>query len=257
MEKVSIIMPTYNCGKFIKQSIDSVLAQTYKDWKLIIVDDCSTDHTYDEIKPYLDEHSNIVYYKLEFNQGAAAARSKAIELADGEYVAFLDSDDIWDPDKLEKQLYFMEQNGYEFSCTGYRLMDEDGESLNVAYLPLKKVDYKCCIRHSDPIGNLTVMYNQKKLGKFVVPSIKKCNDYALWLQVLKRTKYCCGLPEVLATYRSGRTGNVTGNKASKGKYFWQLYHDIEGHNALRSAYEVGCWAFVKGTGIGLKKIHTE
>lgn len=250
---VSIIMPTYNCGKYIGESVQSVLAQTIVDWELLIVDDCSTDDTADRLKPYLDRFPNIHYFCLAVNSGPAAARTEALRVAKGKYIAFLDSDDIWNPEKLEKQICFMEETGAEMSCTAYRQMSEDGEDLHIVMIPPEKTDYRKCIRLSNPIGNLTVMYNQETLGRFEVPPIKKRNDFALWLQVLKKTKYCYGMPEVLATYRLGRSGSVSQNKIKQAKYHWQLYHTIEKHGVIRSVYEMGCWVFVKGTGIGLRR----
>lgn len=249
---VSVIMPTYNCGKYIVQSIGSVIAQTFDAWEIQILDDCSTDNTEEILKPYLEKYKNIHYYKLPQNVGPATARTEAIRRATGKYVAFLDSDDLWMPEKLEKQIAFMKEHHADFSCTGYDQMDESGDRLHIALIPPNKTDYKKCIRLSDPIGNLTAMYNQDVLGKFEVPPIKKRNDYALWLRILRDTKYCYGMPDVLATYRV-RRNSVSSNKLALVKYQWQLYHEIERHNVIRSVYEIGCWAFVKGTGIGLKK----
>ncbi len=254
---VSVIMPTYNCGAYIAQSIESVLAQTVTDWELQIVDDCSTDNTAEILKPYLEQYSNIHYYCLEKNGGPAAARTEAMKRAQGKYLAFLDSDDLWTPEKLEKQIAFMERTGAKMSATAYEQMDADGNLLHVRITPPKKVSYRSCIRLSNPIGNLTVMYDQEALGRFEVPPIRKRNDFALWLQILKKTDYCYGMEESLAVYRLGRAGSVSHNKLSQAKYHWQLYHEIEGHSFIRSLYEVGCWAFVKGTGLGINKVKTK
>ena len=176
---VSVIMPTYNCGKYISESVDSVINQTIKDWEIQIVDDCSTDNTEEVLKPYLEKYPNIHYYRLTRNGGPAVARTEAIKRAQGKYCAFLDSDDLWDPDKLEKQIAFMEKTGAKFSCTAYRQMDIDGNDLHTVMVPPQKTSYKKCIRLSNPIGNLTVMYDQEALGKFNVPLIKKRYDFAL------------------------------------------------------------------------------
>ncbi len=250
---VSVIMPTYNCGKYIVESIESVVKQTVTDWEIWIVDDCSTDNTYEVLSSYLDRYPNIHYHCLEQNGGPAVARTEGMKRATGKYVAFLDSDDIWYPEKLEKQIAFMERNGVNFSATAYAQMDEDGNNLGIICTPPKKMNYKKCIRLSNPIGNLTVIYNQEALGKFEVPMIKKRNDFALWLQILKKTDYCYGIEEVLGIYRLGRTGSVSSNKLTQAKYHWQLYHEIERHNLIRSCYEMGCWGVVKGTGIGLNR----
>ncbi len=250
---VSVIMPTYNCGKYISESIDSVLNQTLKDFELIIVDDNSNDNTEDIVKEYISSYPCISYIKLDKNSGSANARSIAISKANGKYIAFLDSDDIWFSNKLEKQIAFMEDNNYLFSATGYKQINEEGNDLHIALFPPLKTNYKKMIRLSNPIGNLTVMYNQEVLGKFVVPDIKRRNDFALWLQILKKTEYCYGLEEVLGMYRIGRTDSVSSNKLKQAKYHWHLYHNIEKHNVFRSIYELSCWAFVKGTGIGIDK----
>lgn len=250
---VSVIMPTYNCGEYIEQSIQSVISQTVSDWEIQIVDDCSTDHTAGLLKPYLGQNTNIHYYRLPHSGGPAAARTEAIRRASGKYVAFLDSDDLWMPDKLEKQITFMEKSGARFSCTAYRQMDAEGNDLHTVMVPPAKIDYRRCIRLSNPIGNLTAMYDQEALGKFEVPPIRKRNDFALWLQILKETDCCYGMEDVLGVYRLGRAGSVSYNKLAQARYHWQLYHKIEGHSVVRSAYEIGCWAFVKGTGIGLDK----
>ena len=246
-------MPTFNCGQYIGKSIESVIAQTVTDWEVQIVDDCSTDNTVEVLKPYLERYPNIHYHVLPQNEGPAAARTEAIKHATGKYIAFLDSDDTWKPEKLEKQITFMQKTGAKFSATGYSWMDEDGNDLHTGFIPPKKTNYKKMIRLSNPIGNLTVMYDQEALGKFEVPLIKKRNDFALWLQILKKTKYCYGMEEVLGTYRKGRAGSVSSRKLKQAKYHWQLYHEIEGHNVVRSSYEMVCWAVVKGTGIGIDK----
>ena len=150
--------------------------------------------------------------------GPAVARTEAMKRATGKYIAFLDSDDLWMPDKLEKQIAFMERTGAKFSATGYGWMDEEGNNLHTVFIPPKKTDYKKMIRLSNPIGNLSVMYDQEALGKFEVPPIKKRNDFALWLKILKKTDYCYGMEEVLGTYRMGRAGSVSSNKLKQAKY---------------------------------------
>lgn len=249
---VSVIMPTYNCAAYIGASIESVISQTVTDWEIQIVDDCSTDNTQAVLQPYLKKYPNIHYYCLPKNGGPAVARTEAIKRASGKYIAFLDSDDLWFPDKLEKQISFMEKKEAVFSCTAYAQMDADGNPLHIALYPPEQTDYKRCIRLSNPIGNLTAMYDQEALGKFAVPLIKKRNDFALWLQILKKTPYCYGMQEVLGTYRLGRKGSVSSNKLKQAKYHWQLYRQIEGHSRMQSLYELGCWAWVKSTKIGLR-----
>lgn len=180
------------------------------------------------------------------------ARTEAIRRATGKYVAFLDSDDLWLPDKLEKQIAFMEQTGNPFSCTAYEQIDEQGESLHLLCIPPKKTNYNKMLRLSNPIGNLSVMYDQSLLGKYEVPSIKKRNDFALWLKILHDTPYCAGMPEPLGKYRI-RANSVSSNKLGQAKYHWQLYREIERMNLLKACWAMACWAFVKGTGFGLNR----
>lgn len=250
-DKVSIIMPTYNCAQYIAQSISSVLAQTWTDWELLITDDASSDDTAQVVAQFRD--ARIRYLQSEQNRGPAAARNRALQCAGGRWVAFLDSDDLWAPQKLERQIAFMEAQGAKFSCTAYTQMDADGSPLHIGIIPPARTDYNKCIRLSNPIGNSTVMYDQAALGKFRVPEIKKRNDFALWLQILKHAD-CIGLNEFLCQYRRGRPGSISGNKFGLIKYHWQLYHDIEKLGLLKSCWGMACWALVKSTGIGLTQI---
>lgn len=252
-ELVSIIMPTYNCARFIEESVQSVLAQDYTNWELIIVDDCSTDHTQEVLEPYLLKYPNIHYSCLAKNGGPAVARSQALKQAKGEWVAFLDSDDLWAPDKLSLQIAFMKQKKVSFSATGYELMGEDGISKGIALIPPEKTTYDKMLRLSCPVGNLTVMYDRRIIGDQQVPNIKKRNDFALWLQTLHTTDACYGMAQVLAKYRV-RSQSVSHNKLKLLPYHWHLYHHIEKLGMLKSVWYIVCWAFIKGTKIGINKV---
>lgn len=240
---VSIITPTYNCGKYIGETIESVLNQSYKNWEMIIVDDCSTDNTKEVVEKYVKKDNRIKYFFLEENSGAAVARTKAMKIASGKYMAFLDSDDIWFPDKLEKQLSFMKENNYNFTCTAYEQVDENGNPLNKIIRTKKKTDYNGVLL-SCPVGNSTVMYNVEKLGKFVVPNIRKRNDDALWLQILKKEKFIYGMPDVLMKYRV-RSNSISRSKVKLIKYHWKLYREIEHLSILRSSFHIICWVLLK------------
>lgn len=240
---VSIIMPTYNCGKFIAETLDSVKAQTYQNWEVVIVDDCSTDNTKQIVDSYIVNDPRIKYHCLETNSGAAVARTKAMELATGQYIAFLDSDDLWTPDKLDKQLAFMKENGYAFSCTAYEQIDEEGKPLGKVIKTIKKTDYNRLLLDC-PVGNSTVMYDVSKMGKFQVPNIRKRNDDALWLTMLKKEKYIYGMPDILMQYRI-RANSISGNKLKVIKYHWILYREIEHLNVFRSAFHIGYWCLIK------------
>ena len=240
---VSVITPTYNCGRFISQTVEAVQAQTYAQWEMIIVDDCSKDDTKEIVKAYIAKDSRIKYYCLENNSGAAVARTTAMKLAEGEYMAFCDSDDLWMLDKLEKQMTFMNEHNYAFSCTAYDQINEDGKSLDRVIKTVKRTDYNRLLLDC-PVGNSSVMYNVGIMGKFEVPNIRKRNDDALWLTMLKKEKYIWGMPDVLMRYRI-RKNSISSNKLTVIKYHWILYRDIEHLNVFRSAFHICCWCFLK------------
>ena len=195
---VSIIMPSYNTGEYIAESIESVLRQTYQNWELIIVDDCSNDNTDDVVNPFLKD-ARILYMKNKKNSGAAVSRNRALQAARGKWVAFLDSDDLWMPDKLSKQITFMEKNGYHFSYTNYAEMDSEGNRNGVKVSGPKKITKTGMFNYCWP-GCLTVMYNVDTVGLVQVADIKKNNDYAIWLKVCRKAN-CYLLDEELALYR--------------------------------------------------------
>jgi len=240
---VSIITPTYNCAQFISETIESIQAQTYKEWEMIIVDDCSKDNTKEIVEKFAKRDKRIKYHCLKKNSGAAIARTKAMELATGDYMAFCDSDDLWFSDKIEKQLKFMIDNNYAFTCTAYEQIDEESKKLNKIIKTVKKTDYNRLLLDC-PVGNSTVMYNVKKMGKFIVPNIRKRNDDALWLQMLKKEKYIWGMPEVLMKYRI-RKNSISSNKFKVIKYHWELYRNIEHLSVLRSIFHICYWCIIK------------
>ena len=240
---VSIITPTYNCGKFIGETIESVQRQTYINWEMIIVDDCSTDDTKNVVEKYQQQDERIKYHCLTENSGAAVARTKAMELATGQYMAFLDSDDLWMSDKLEKQLEFMQKNNYIFTSTSYQHMREDGEMMPKILQAIPKTDYNRLLLDC-PVGNSTVMYDVSRMGKFQVPNIRKRNDDALWLAMLKKERYIYGLSEVLMKYRL-RSKSISSNKWSLVKYTWRLYRDIEHLSVFTSVWHICWWGVIK------------
>lgn len=240
---VSVIMPTYNCAEFIGETIESVESQTYSNWEIIIVDDCSNDHTKEIVERYSEKDDRIKYYCLESNSGAAVARTAAMSIATGNYMAFLDSDDLWTSDKLEKQLEFMKKHGMAFTCTAYEQIDEDGKSLGKVIKTIPKTDYNRLLLDC-PVGNSTVMYNVEKMGKFEVPNIRKRNDDALWLQMLKKEKYIYGINSVLMKYRI-RKNSISSNKIKVIKYHWILYRDIEHLSIARSVFHILYWCVIK------------
>lgn len=231
-EKVSIIMPLYNCAKFVEESIQSILEQTYSNWELIIVDDCSIDNGASIVKQYEDERICLIILKV--NGGAAIARNIAIEKASGRYIAFLDADDLWHKEKLSKQISFMQQNQYFFTFTTYEKIIETGERTNEVVRAPDKLSYKEQLKYNH-IGCLTVMYDSYRLGKVYMPKIRKRQDYALWLKILKGGITGHGLNENLSYYRL-RNNSISSNKLEMLQWNWRLYRNVENLSIIKSVY---------------------
>lgn len=231
---VSIITPTYNCGRFIAETIESVLEQSYPDWELIISDDCSTDDTVEIVRSYQAGDPRIRYIRNERNSGAAVTRNAALREARGRWIAFLDSDDLWRPRKLERQLRFMVENGYAFSYTQYAECDEDGVLKPGFISGPKHVSRYGMMAYCWP-GCLTVMYNRDRVGVIQIADIKKNNDYAMWLKVSRKVD-CHLLPEILATYRRGRSRSISILGIRRLiRWHYQLFRQAEGYNPVTSS----------------------
>ncbi|WP_299060637.1 glycosyltransferase family 2 protein [uncultured Polaribacter sp.] len=235
---VSIITPNYNSEKFISDTINSVLNQTYQNWEMIIIDDVSSDNSLNIITAYCKQDTRIKLHKLSKNSGAAIARNKAISLANGNFIAFLDSDDLWLPQKLKLQLNFMLNNNYALSYTSYEIINEQGVLKDKIILCKEKLDYNRML-YSNEIGCLTAMYNKDLLGKVLMPNIRKRQDYGLWLKILKSEKYAYGLQQVLALYRD-RSESISNNKVEMLKWNWNLYKDVEKMSYFRATYYTMC-----------------
>lgn len=228
---VSIIMPSYNTGKYIVETIESVLSQSYKNWELIIVDDCSTDGTDKIVAPYLYDN-RIRYMENKKNSGAAVSRNRALKDAKGRWIAFLDSDDLWMPEKLEKQIRFMEENDYYFSYTNYIEIDENSKPNGRCVSGPKKITKTGMYNYCWP-GCLTVMYDADTVGLIQIADIKKNNDYAMWLKVCKKAD-CYLLNESLAQYRK-RSGSISNHSYTKLiKWHYKLYREAEERNSTIS-----------------------
>lgn len=230
---VSIIMPSYNTAQYIGATIKSVLNQTYTNWELIIVDDCSTDNTDEVVKNYLSD-KRIKYLKNEQNSGAAVSRNRALREAKGQWISFLDSDDFWMPEKLEKQICFMKEKGYFFSYTDYEEINAEGNRTGTFVTGPKKITRTGMYNYCWP-GCLTVMYDATKVGLIQISDIKKNNDYAMWLKVCKKAD-CYLLDECLGQYRKGRVGSVSTHsiKTMIG-WHYRLFHEAEKRSVLVSA----------------------
>ncbi len=245
---VSIITPSWACGKFIGETIKSVQAQTYQNWELLVQDDCSTDNTREVVAAFAQNDSRIKYACNPVNSGAAITRNNALRRASGRWVAFLDSDDLWLPEKLERQLEFMVKKGYAFSYHEYTEMSEDGTPLGVYVSGKKRVSkfdmFACCWP-----GCLTVMYDKEKIGLVQINDVRRNNDTALWLKVVRKAP-CYLLKENLARYRR-RANSIT------PKPLWQriwahypLFRKAEKMNPFSATF----WTLMNVFGNFVKKL---
>lgn len=248
MPQVSIITPTYNCARFIAQTIESVQAQTFTDWEMIISDDCSTDDTLKVIEPYLNSDARIKYICNDKNSGAAITRNNALRVAQGRWIAFLDSDDLWMPEKLEQQIAFMESNDYAFSYHEYEEISEAGEPLGVYVSGKRRVGkfdmFACCWP-----GCLAVMYDTTRIGLIQINDVRKNNDTAMWLKVVRKAD-CYLLKSNLARYRR-RQGSIT-PPSIKERILWhyRLFRDAEEMSVIGATF----WMCVNIVGNLYKKI---
>jgi teichuronic acid biosynthesis glycosyltransferase TuaG len=225
MPKVSVITPLFNGAGYIEQTILSVINQTFSDWEMIIVDDCSADQPETIISRYAGHDARIRFIRLDRNHGAAEARNIALDLACGDYIAFLDGDDTWKPEKLQRQTGMMEKNNWIFSFTAYEILEQDGKPAGkIVHVPVN-IDYDHYLRNTI-IGCLTVMIDRRKTGPFRMPLLKTSHDMALWLTLLKQGIVAHGIDEVLASYRVVLSSN-TANKLKAASGVWHVYREIE------------------------------
>jgi len=237
-------MPCFNSERFLADSIESVLKQTYKNFELIIIDDVSNDGSMEIVESYHSKDKRIKILRNDENSGPAVSRNKGIEFAKGRYIAFLDSDDLWHPEKLERQVAFMQEANAAMSHTSYELMNELGEKTGKIMHAKTKVTYRTLLFYN-AIGCLTAMYDvEKTSGKQHGPDIPKRNDYALWLHILKKGHTSKGLDKVLAFYRVGQSTSISSKKLDLIKYHWQLFRGIEKLSIPRAALSVASSAFL-------------
>ena len=237
---VSIITPSYNSGKFISEAIQSIIDQSYNNWGLIIVDDCSTDNSWEIIKGYALNDDRIKYFKLNNNSGSGIARNKAISKASGKYMAFLDSDDLWHKDKLQIQIGIMKKKNISFSHTSFGYIDERGNKIKGTFhVGNKPVTYNSLLKRTE-ISCLTAIYNADSIGKFYMSKHRRKQDYALWLSILKSGINSYGLDVELAYYRQVK------NSATSKKYNLILKHftflkDTQDFNTIEALYYTFYW----------------
>ena len=233
----SIITPLYNSEVFIAETINSVIGQTYNNWELLLIDDGSKDKTIKIIESYIKQYPNISLIKNKTNLGAAISRNKGIEAAKGEYIAFLDADDLWKPTKLEKQISFMIDENCDVCFSSYEQINEAGEPLNKLVKALPVLNYKTLLK-TNYIGNLTGIYSAKKLGKITSPNLRKRQDWLLWLSAIKTSgKPAKSIQESLAYYRV-RDNSMSSDKFELLKHNYNVYRKGLGFSVLKSMYRM-------------------
>lgn len=236
---VSIVMPLYNAQRFIAQAIESVLSQSYNHFELLIVDDKSTDNSVSIVKKYMDDDKRIKLFLLDTNSGPVTARNRAIKEANGQYIAFLDSDDVWFNDKLYRQIKFMDENHLVLTYSAYETMDENAHYINTRKC-FSPINYKNMLK-SNRIGNLTGIYDVTFFGKVYIKDVGH-EDYVMWLHLLKQIKSTQGIEEPLARYRIS-SASLSSNKIKALVWQWHIYRKIEKLNFLQSFYYFGYYVY--------------
>jgi teichuronic acid biosynthesis glycosyltransferase TuaG len=238
---VSVIMPIYNAEKYLTETLNSIFNQDYKNIEIILVDDCSKDNSAKMIADFQKRHPEIVYYLQEKNMGAGAARNKALELAKGQYVAFLDSDDIWMSNKIRRQIELMKAKNSPFSYTAIEMMDEKSETIKGKRNIKETCDYKYLL-HNTIIATSSVVIDRTVLGDFRMPLRRGGQDYATWLMLLRDGAVACGINEALVRYRVAR-GSLSSNKFKSIKQVWEIQTQDEKINKFIAAFHVMCFCF--------------
>ncbi|SEI54019.1 teichuronic acid biosynthesis glycosyltransferase TuaG [Alkalibacterium gilvum] len=231
---VTIITPVFDAEKHLNETIKSVLDQTYENFEYLLVDDCSNDDSQNIVKQYSEKDSRVKLIRLSKNSGAAVARNKGLEQAKGSFIAFLDSDDIWYPEKLSKQIDFMHENDYGFTYTKFELINEDGSLKKEASNLPQKLNYYSLLKNT-AIACSTVMINKKKIGDFRMPLVRKGQDTATWLKILRDYEYAFLLNETLNQYRAVE-GSLSSNKIQALKRTWNTYRNLEQLPLLKAIY---------------------
>lgn len=229
---VSIITPVYNGERFIEQCIDSVLNQKYTNWELLVIDDCSQDSTVDLVEVYCSKDERVKIIKNNKNKGVANSRNQGIISSKGEYIAFLDSDDLWKEEKLEKQIPFMMEKNYEFTFSNYDVIDEESKYLRTVNCKYRKVNYNSMLK-KNYIGCLTAVVRADVLKKYSIPLIRH-EDYALWLDILENdVEYAINIGENLAYYRISKN-SLSANKIKSAIWTWNIYRNYKKMSIIKS-----------------------
>lgn len=238
---VSIITPAYNSAKFIAETIQSVQNQTYENWEMLIVDDGSSDATEAIVQSFLDKDKRIKFYKLALNSGPAVARNTAIEKASGDFMTFIDADDIWFPTFIENSIKTIQETKIPFVFSSYKRSNEHMEFVYSDFIVPQKVSYSDILK-SNSISCLTAFVDVKTLGKKYMPLIRKRQDMGLWLNYLKVIPFAYGIQETQAIYRI-RQNSLSRKKSDLIKYQWQFYREVEQLNVFQSLYYMAHWMY--------------
>ncbi|MDT0685500.1 glycosyltransferase family 2 protein [Autumnicola psychrophila] len=229
---VSVIMPAYNSAEFITEAILSVQKQTYSNWELLVIDDASKDFTLGKIKNLAKEEPRIKIFENKKNKGTGFSRNKGIRAAQGDFIAFLDADDLWKANKLEAQLEFMKNNELAVCYSSYERITENGQKRNEIIEALPYLTYQKLLK-ANYVGNLTGMYDVRQLDKIYAPDVRKRQDWALWLEAIKKGGTAKGIKEPLALYRL-RKNSVSGNKLEMLGHNFNIYYRVLGFSFLKS-----------------------
>ncbi len=240
---VSIVIPVFNSEETLAQTVATVFSQTYTNWEVIFVDDCSRDGSYELCQRFVNEDKRISLYQMKENAGPGAARKLGCTKAKGDFIAFLDADDLWVAEKLDKQIHFMLTHKIDFLCSDYEQIDGQGKPLNRKISCREKATYRDVLLFN-PIGCSTVVIAANLLREVELTEIRKNNDFSLWLRLLKVTQYIYGLQETLAFYRVWPK-SISYNKVKKIKYHWLVFREYEHFSILASAFLVGWWCAIK------------
>lgn len=240
MLTVTVVMPVHNTVAHLRETLEGLRVQTFADWDCVAVDDGSEDDSLAVLQEWALRDERLRLKVLERNAGAAVARNQGIRAARGRFIAFLDSDDVWHPEKLERQLRFMQETGARFSYTAMARMNESGRVIGSVGVP-RRVRRKDMLK-TNYIGCSTAMYDTSYFGKVEMPPIRRRQDYALWLKLLGQVDYAYGLNEPLTFYRV-RAGSVSSNKLDTSRYTWRVYRQIEELSLATSVY---CFAHQTG-----------
>jgi len=239
--KVSVIIPNYNASGVIAQTLDSLLSQTYTNWEALIVDDCSTDNSVEIIKSYAQKDKRIKLIQCNANnRGPAIPRNMGIAAAQGDYIAFLDSDDLWLPEKLEIQMNFMLQKKVLLSSTSYVLMDERGNDLNKVVRAVPVMNFNTYLRNTS-IGFSSAVIRRDILEGIRFKKLPVAEDFAFWLDVFRKGNTMLSIDKVLVKYRVQKK-SLSSNKFKSASQIWRIYRDIEKISFLKSSYYFSCYA---------------